>query len=268
MDASGEDVTKIEGLSARDLIAYGLRIDEGNKTVADFTFERPTMVHGHRLKSCTMGAFGFYNAAGLASAYRTHFGRYSQIGESTIVGPPEHPMTMFSSHPFAFSRPSHMPRLYEIADFARLCPDEDAGPAWADTDPEASRDTYVGHEAYIGAGSFVRRGVRIGHGAVVGARSVVTRDVPPYAIVAGSPAKVLRYRFPDALIERLLKLQWWMYDLAPHKKHVDWSNCEATLDYFEQKLADRALELLRPQVYTLRPGAKGYELQAQPAPLY
>lgn len=266
MDAGDVPMTKIEGLTAQDLLGHGVCIDEGNNKVIDFRYERPAMIHGHRLKSCSMGAFGFYNAAGLASAYRTHFGRYSQVGESTIIGPPEHPMTMFSTHPFAFSRPSHMPRMYQMPEFARLSPDEDAGPAWADT--ETATETYVGHEAYVGAGSFVKRGVRIGHGAVIGARSVVTRDVPPYAIVIGSPARILRYRYPDALIERFLKLQWWLYDLAPHKKAVDWTRSEATLDYFEQKLADGQLDVLRPPTFSIRPGASGYDLKILPAPLY
>ncbi|MPM95542.1 Chloramphenicol acetyltransferase [bioreactor metagenome] len=55
---------------------------------------------------------------------------------------------------------------------------------------------------------FVQDGVTIGHGAIVGARSVVTHDVPPYAIVAGNPARLIRMRFSDAIIERLLRAEW------------------------------------------------------------
>ncbi len=255
-----------EGLSAADLLAYGVCIDEGNNKTFEFRFERPAMIHGHRLKACSMGAFGFYNAAGLASAYRTHFGRYSQVGESTIVGPPEHPMDMFSTHPFAFSRPSHMPKMYQMPDFARLSPGEDAGPSWADND--TATDTYVGHEAYIGAGSFVRRGVTIGVGAVIGARSVVTRDVPPYAIVAGSPARVLRYRYPDAMIERFLKLAWWDYDLAPIKRDVNWADVERTLDFLEQRVADGALAKLMPDTYVVSSVGNRYTLQKLDSPLF
>lgn len=260
-------MTRIDGLSATQLLDYGVRIEDGNDTVTDFRFERPTMVHGHRLKSCSMGAYGFYNAAGLASAYRTHFGRYSQVGESTIVGPPEHPMTMFSTHPFAFARPSHLPKMYEMPDFARICPENDQRPAWADA--EVATDTYVGHEAYVGAGSFIRRGVRVGNGAVIGACSVVTRDIPDFAIVAGSPAKVLRMRFSDAMIERLQKLAWWHYDLGPIKTEVNWREVERTVAFLEDAVAAGRLQPLQPECYRVTTTASGdYAIERLDAPLY
>ncbi|MBA4287094.1 MAG: hypothetical protein C0434_16370 [Xanthomonadaceae bacterium] len=255
-----------EGLTATELLALGVCIDEGNNKVLDFRFERPAMIHGHRLKGCSMGAYGFYNAAGLASAYRTHFGRYSQVGESTIVGPPEHPMTMFSTHPFAFSRPSHMPKMFQMPEFARISPEEADGPSWAES--ETPIDTVIGHEAYVGAGSFVRRGVTVGIGAVIGARSVVTRDVPPYAIVAGSPARVLRYRYPDALIERFLKLAWWNYDLGPIKRDVNWADSERSLEFLEQKAADGTLQKLVPEAYSVTSTGSGYSLTKLATPLY
>lgn len=67
----------------------------------------------------------------------------------------------------------------------------------------------VGNDVWIAAGAVVTRGVIIGDGAVVGANAVVTKDVPPYAIVAGSPARVIKYRFDKATINILLKMKWW-----------------------------------------------------------
>lgn len=230
--------------SAKEMGEFGLRADDPNLLRGTLTFERPAWVFGHRLKGCEIGAFTFFNASGRTSVYRTRMGRYAQIGESSIIGPPEHPMDWFSNHPFAFTRPTHIPAMYEFEDFARLAPAQDAGAAWADEDD----DTVIGHEAYVGAGSFVKRGVRIGDGAVIGARSVVTRDIPPYTIAVGSPAKVVRDRFDEKLIARFQSLQWWKYDLAPWKKQVDFSKVEATLEFFEEKAADGGLELLRPPV--------------------
>jgi hypothetical protein len=67
----------------------------------------------------------------------------------------------------------------------------------------------IGSDVWIGTRAMILSGVTIGHGAVVAAGAVVTRDVPPYAIVAGVPARVLRYRFDADTIERLLAIAWW-----------------------------------------------------------
>jgi acetyltransferase-like isoleucine patch superfamily enzyme len=69
--------------------------------------------------------------------------------------------------------------------------------------------TVIGHDVWVGVGATVIGGVRVGHGACVGAGAVVTHDVPPYAVVVGSPARVLRYRFDPDVIARLLDSRWW-----------------------------------------------------------
>ncbi|NIX77231.1 CatB-related O-acetyltransferase [Microvirga terricola] len=70
-------------------------------------------------------------------------------------------------------------------------------------------DVTIGHDVWLGSGAIILSGITIGHGAVVAAHAVVTKDVPPYAIVGGNPAKVIRKRFDDATIEALLDIQWW-----------------------------------------------------------
>lgn len=70
----------------------------------------------------------------------------------------------------------------------------------------------IGSDVWIGANVTVRPGVRIGDGAIVGANSVVTGDIPPYAIYAGCPARLIRYRFTEEEIEKLLKMKWWEQD--------------------------------------------------------
>lgn len=69
--------------------------------------------------------------------------------------------------------------------------------------------TILGHDVWVGASVHIMSGVTIGTGAVIGAGSVVSADVPPYAVAAGAPARPLRYRFDEALIERLLESRWW-----------------------------------------------------------
>jgi virginiamycin A acetyltransferase len=67
----------------------------------------------------------------------------------------------------------------------------------------------IGNDVWIGARAVILDGITIGDGAIVGACAVVTKDVPPYAVVAGVPARVIRYRFSEKKIRTLLELQWW-----------------------------------------------------------
>ena len=87
--------------------------------------------------------------------------------------------------------------------------------------PYASRtkgDVIIGHDVWIGVDALVLSGVSIGNGAVVAARSVVTKDVPAYAIVAGVPAKIVRYRFDPATIEALESIAWWDWPIERIKE--------------------------------------------------
>ena len=72
----------------------------------------------------------------------------------------------------------------------------------------------IGNDVWIGEGAYIRKGVTIGDGAIIASHAVVTRDVPPYAIVGGTPAKIIRYRFDPEIIEELMRLQWWLYGLT------------------------------------------------------
>ena len=86
--------------------------------------------------------------------------------------------------------------------------------AFEDGMPSAKGDVVIGSDVWLGTEAMVLSGVTIGHGGIVAARSVVTRDVPPYAVVAGVPAKIVRYRFKPDVIQRLLEIKWWEWDDA------------------------------------------------------
>ncbi len=81
-------------------------------------------------------------------------------------------------------------------------------------------DTVVGNDVWIGYEAVVLSGVTIGDGAVIGARAVVTRDVPPYTVVGGVPARPIRRRFDDATVERLEALRWWDWDEAKIQRNI------------------------------------------------
>lgn len=82
-----------------------------------------------------------------------------------------------------------------------------------DGHPKSKGPICIGNDVWIGMGVTILSGVNIGDGSVVAAQSVVTKDVPPYTIVAGNPAKIIKYRFDQETIQALLRIQWWNWDL-------------------------------------------------------
>jgi acetyltransferase-like isoleucine patch superfamily enzyme len=93
--------------------------------------------------------------------------------------------------------------------------------AWTDGHPRPERDIEVGSDVWIGSQAMILPGVRIGDGAVIGARALVTRDVRPYAIVGGVPAREIRRRFDDEQVEKLLALRWWDWPEERIRASVD-----------------------------------------------
>ena len=87
--------------------------------------------------------------------------------------------------------------------------------AWEDGHPASKGDITIGNDVWIGAGATILSGVTVGDGAVIGAASLIAADVPAFAIAAGNPAQVLRYRFPEPIREALLRIAWWDW---PHEQ--------------------------------------------------
>ncbi len=122
-------------------------------------------------------------------------GAFCSISDSVYVGGSEHPMTWVSTSP-----------VFEHGD-SNGAPD-----SFSKFDVPETKRTIIGNDVWIGHGAIIKAGVSIGDGAVVGAGAVVTKYVPPYAIVGGCPAKIIRYRFDSDLIKQLLDTQWWTLD--------------------------------------------------------
>lgn len=101
----------------------------------------------------------------------------------------------------------------------------------------------VGNDVWIGFDCYIRNGTFIGDGAIIAAKSVVTKDVPPYAIVGGNPAKIIRYRFDQPTIDKLLDLQWWKYN------YLDFNGIDVT----NPNLAIEQLQSLIPNLTPYSP---------------
>ena len=89
-------------------------------------------------------------------------------------------------------------------------------------EPNINKKVEIGNDVWIGEACFINSGVRIGNGVVIGAHSVVTRDVPDYAIVAGAPARIIRFRFDEETIQKFNKSKWWDYsdDILKQKSEI------------------------------------------------
>lgn len=147
-----------------------------------------------------MGAYSYMNEGGFLRD-GSFVGRYCSIGRRVTIGAGMHAMHGLSTHP-ALARGSG-PK-YNREQLAQL-----AVPPRRDL-----RFTVLGNDVWIGDGAVVVPGVTVGTGAVIGANSVVTRDVPPYAIVGGIPARVIRHRHPPQVVKGLLATRWWELPLA------------------------------------------------------
>ena len=103
----------------------------------------------------------------------------------------------------------------------------------ADLHPQCNHcQIIIGNDVWIGAYATIMGGVKIGNGAVIGAGAVVAKDVPPYAVVVGNPARVIKYRFDEATIEWLQKLRWWNW--TPEKIKACWPEME-NMEAFKEK---------------------------------
>lgn len=168
--------------------------------------------------SIHLGAFS-YQVSGYCFAAR--IGRYCSFGENVQIGRQNHPLTWASTSP-AFYLHS---QLFNLNDGFEGAADYHSYKFERSEPPTKVKVTTIGNDVWIGHGALISPGVTIGDGAIVAAHAVVSKDVPAYAVVAGNPAVIKRYRLPPLLISPLLRCRWWRY--APWQlAHLDATNPE------------------------------------------
>lgn len=140
-------------------------------------------------------AFGDYSYCDrFADIANARIGKFANIAALTRIGATDHPLHTAACHHFLYRSDDYWDDAKRDEDFFAQ---------------RKSRLAYIGHDTWIGAGAMIKPEVTLGHGAVVAAGAVVTKDVDPYTIVAGTPAKPLRLRQPRCVAERLIELAWW-----------------------------------------------------------
>lgn len=144
--------------------------------------------------SSTIGDYSYF--CDRCHAMYAQVGTFCNVANHARLNPSNHPTWRATQHHFTYRCSKY-----------NMGPDDAAFFAWRREHP-----VILGHDVWIGHGALVMPGVTVGTGAVVASAAVVTKDVPAYAIVAGVPAKPIKYRFPRDIQERLLALAWWDWD--------------------------------------------------------
>lgn len=155
--------------------------------------------------SLELGAFSYSSSH--ISPHVQSIGRYCSIAEGVTFGHQEHPTHWLSTSSFTYDRCFMGPgpnvplpnNLYATRSLA---------------DTMKPGRIIVGNDVWIGFNAYIRAGTKLGDGCVVAAHAVVTRDVPPFAIVAGNPARIVRYRFDPVICRELAELEWWQYEFT------------------------------------------------------
>ncbi len=179
---------------------YYLRIKNPTCTIRAASLSRNvhfekgvTVEYGSHIQADRIGKYSYINKYSLIEK-NTVIGRFCSIAYNVKIGLGSHPIDWMSTHSFAYD-----PKYKFVKENDKIQND-------------LKKETSVGNDVWIGANAIVLAGVTIGDGAIIGANSLITKDVEPYSIVYGTPAKFQRYRFDKQIIERLLSIKWWEWE--------------------------------------------------------
>lgn len=143
----------------------------------------------------------------------TSIGRFTCVATDVLTVAGNHPIEQFVSvHPAFYSTAKQSGFTYVK---------EDKFPDFKYLEPQKSLSVKIGSDVWIGARVTILEGVEIGDGAVVAAGAVVTKNIPPYAVAGGVPAKVIKYRFTDDVIQKMNAIRWWERDLSWIEEHAE-----------------------------------------------
>lgn len=152
------------------------------------------------INNCQIGSFTYVGRNSIVQNAR--IGKFCSIANDVFIGLGNHPIDLISTSPLFYRKRNTL--KIELVD-------EDY--EFDEYDPIT-----IGNDVWIGSRAIILDGVNIGNGAIIASNSVITKDVAPYAIVAGVPARVIKFRFTEEKIEELQKLEWWQMSLAEIKE--------------------------------------------------
>ncbi len=172
-------------------------------------------------RESVLGAYSYVSSGCVVN--KSIIGKFTSIGPGTFIGLWEH-NTDVSTHSFyLYETSGHFVKGYQNYKRDHV-------------------ETFVGNDVWIGANVCIQKGVKVGDGAIIGSGAIVTKDVLPYSIVVGNPAKILRYRFTDEDIEMFLQTKWWDFSRMELQEMVD-NKLFENFDSFKNYIKNRQNEL-------------------------
>ena len=144
-------------------------------------------------------------------------GAFCSIANGVVIGGGMHPINWVGTSPV----------FYEGRDSVKA--------KFSKHKREKIKNTTIGHDVWIGQNVIIKQGINIGTGSIIGMGSIVTKDIPPYSIYAGNPAKLIRERFDKKTIDKLLKIEWWNFDDKKLMKYAQYfTNPDKFIGEFDQ----------------------------------
>lgn len=200
-------------------MAYGTTVGMGT-TITDSDIGENCFIGNHcNIKSTRIGRRSYVNEK--SRIVNATIGAFVSIGADVQIGIGRHPIDMVSTHPAFYSNNKSFETFANQTYVEEYC------------------HTDIGNDVWIGSRSCIMGNIRIGDGAIVAYGAVVTKDVPPYAIVGGVPAKVLKYRFSDDIIKRLTQIKWWEFqDEFLKERYKIMHNPDTLIWYYDENKND------------------------------
>ena len=214
------DSIQAQGIKINNTPAFSLK-NSVNFADKDCILESPIrFFHTPIIEAKRIGAFATIGDHSMLRHINT-IGRFSMIAQHVSTGIGVHSAEMLSPHPMfgRWDRDWHdnHHHLYDDKDWSDELQKQNKKKIAA-----KNARINIGNDCWVGFKSIIMRGVTLGDGCVVAAGSVVTKDVPPYAIVGGVPARIIKYRFSPETVEKLVSIKWWEYDLEILKNIEIW----------------------------------------------
>lgn len=187
------------------------------------------------LRLVSLGSFSYSNSV---LPLTVSVGRYCSIGGGLQVLGDRHPLEWATTCPSLYAPNSGLVKTL-VADTGRQ--------TFFRTYDRTHKPVKVGNDVWIGQNVTLAQGITIGNGSVIAGNSMVTKDVPPYCIVGGNPAKIIRKRFSDTIIEALTSLQWWKYSIQDFSD-LDITNPSIFCQQLSERIAKKNIAPFTPKI--------------------